>query len=45
MSKEALDGGDLLIKCLLKEGITKIFGIVVGELVRIYYDKVRWVRV
>ena len=45
MSKEALDGGDLLIKCLLKEGITKIFGIVGGELVRIYDAIERWGRV
>ncbi len=31
-----LDGGDLVVKSLLKEGITKIFGIVGGELLRIY---------
>ena len=36
MSKQNLDGGDLLVKCLLKEGITKIFGLVGGELLRIY---------
>ena len=44
MSKESLDGGDLLIKCLLKEGITKIFGIVGGELLRIYDAIERWGR-
>ncbi|MHA1349902.1 MAG: thiamine pyrophosphate-binding protein, partial [Promethearchaeota archaeon] len=31
-----LNGGDLVVKSLLKEGITKIFGIVGGELLRIY---------
>jgi len=36
MSKQNLDGGDLLVKCLLKEGITTIFGLVGGELLRIY---------
>ena len=36
MSKQNLNGGDLLVKCLVKEGITKIFGIVGGELLRIY---------
>ena len=36
MSKQKLDGGDLVIQALLKEGVTKIFGIVGGELLRIY---------
>ncbi|MFX0188104.1 MAG: thiamine pyrophosphate-binding protein [Candidatus Hodarchaeota archaeon] len=36
MAEETLDGGDLLVKCLLKEGVKKIFGIVGGELLRIY---------
>jgi acetolactate synthase-1/2/3 large subunit len=36
MSKQILDGGDLLVKCLLKEGVKKIFGLVGGELLRIY---------
>lgn len=39
MSKQnisPLDGGDLVVKSLLKEGITKIFGLVGGELLRIY---------
>jgi len=39
MSKQnvsPLDGGDLVIKSLLKEGVTKIFGLVGGELLRIY---------
>lgn len=44
MSKEKFDGGDLLIKCLVKEGITKIFGIVGGELLRIYDAIERWGR-
>ncbi len=30
------DGGDLVVKALLKEGVSKIFGIVGGELLRIY---------
>jgi acetolactate synthase-1/2/3 large subunit len=36
MSKQKLDGGDLVIQALLKEGVTKIFGLVGGELLRIY---------
>ena len=44
MSKQEFDGGDLLIKCLLKEGITTIFGIIGGELVRIYDAIERWGR-
>ncbi len=44
MSKETLDGGDLLVKCLVKEGITKVFGIVGGELTRIYDAIERWGR-
>ncbi|MFX1377815.1 MAG: thiamine pyrophosphate-binding protein [Promethearchaeota archaeon] len=44
MSSQILDGGDLVVKCLLKEGITKIFGIVGGELLRIYDAIERWGR-
>jgi len=44
MSKETLDGGDLLVKCLVKEGITTIFGLVGGELARIYDAIERWGR-
>ncbi len=44
MSKQILDGGDLLVKCLLKEDISKIFGIVGGELLRIYDAIERWGR-
>jgi len=44
MSKQILNGGDLLVKCLLKEGITKIFGLVGGELSRIYDAIERWGR-
>jgi acetolactate synthase-1/2/3 large subunit len=39
MSKQnigPIDGGDLVVKSLLKEGITKVFGLVGGELLRIY---------
>ncbi|MFX1574458.1 MAG: thiamine pyrophosphate-binding protein [Promethearchaeota archaeon] len=44
MTKQILDGGDLVVKCLLKESITKIFGIVGGELLRIYDAIERWGR-
>lgn len=44
MSKQNLDGGDIVVKCLIKEGITKIFGIVGGELLRIYDAIERWGR-
>ncbi|MGQ4872908.1 MAG: thiamine pyrophosphate-binding protein [Promethearchaeota archaeon] len=45
MSKQKdLDGGDLLVECLLKEGVTKIFGLVGGELLRIYDAIERWGR-
>ena len=44
MAKQILDGGDLLVKCLLKEGISKIFGLVGGELSRIYDAIERWAR-
>lgn len=44
MSNQILFGGDLVVKCLLKEGITKIFGIVGGELLKIYDAIERWGR-
>lgn len=46
MSKQKLklNGGDLLIKCLINEGVTKIFGIIGGELTRIYDAIERWGR-
>ena len=44
MSKQILDGGDLLVNCLLKEDISKIFGIVDGELLRTYDAIERWGR-
>ena len=44
MSKQVNNGGDLLVKCLLNEGITKMFGIVGGELTRIYDAVERWGR-
>ncbi|MHA1488606.1 MAG: thiamine pyrophosphate-binding protein [Promethearchaeota archaeon] len=44
MSKQNLNGGDLLIKCLLKEGIKTIFGIVGGELLKIFDAIERWGR-
>ncbi|MBY8983814.1 MAG: thiamine pyrophosphate-binding protein [Candidatus Lokiarchaeota archaeon] len=42
MSNQLINGGDLTVKCLLKEGVTKIFGIVGGELLRIYDAIERW---
>jgi len=44
MAEQKLNGGDLLVKCLLNEGITKIFGIVGGELLRIFDAIERWGR-
>ncbi|MFX1587982.1 MAG: thiamine pyrophosphate-binding protein [Promethearchaeota archaeon] len=44
MSKQVSNGGDLLVKCLINEGITKMFGIVGGELTRIYDAIERWGR-
>ena len=44
MSKQVTNGGDLLVKCLLNEGITRMFGIVGGELTRIYDAIERWGR-
>ncbi len=44
MSNQLLNGGDLTVKCLLEEGISKIFGIVGGELLRIYDAIERWGR-
>ena len=44
MSNQLLNGGDLTVKCLLKEGVTKIFGIVGGELLQIYDAIERWGR-
>jgi acetolactate synthase-1/2/3 large subunit len=39
-----LYGGDLVVKCLLEERVTKIFGIVGGELLRIFDAIERWGR-
>jgi acetolactate synthase-1/2/3 large subunit len=44
MSNQILNGGDLVVKCLLKEGVTKVFGIVGGELLRIFDAIERWGR-
>ena len=44
MSQQNINGGDLLVKCLLKEGITKIFGLIGGELISIYDAIERWGR-
>jgi len=42
--KQKNKGGDLVVECLLNEGINKIFGIVGGELLRIYDAIERWGR-
>jgi acetolactate synthase-1/2/3 large subunit len=44
MSKQNLNGGDILAKCLQKEGISKIFGIVGGELLCFFDAIQRWGR-
>ena len=44
MSKQKLNGGDLLVKCLQNEGVSKIFGIVGGELLCIFDAIQRWGR-
>ena len=44
MSKQVKNGGDLLVKCLINEGISKMFGIIGGELTRIYDAIERWGR-
>lgn len=44
MSKQKLNGGDLLAKCLQKEGVSKIFGIVGGELLCFFDAIQRWGR-
>lgn len=44
MNNQILNGGDLTVKILLKEGVSKIFGIVGGELLKIYDAIERWGR-
>ncbi|MHA2130321.1 MAG: thiamine pyrophosphate-binding protein, partial [Promethearchaeota archaeon] len=44
MTNQMLYGGDLVVKCLLEERVTKIFGIVGGELLRIFDAIERWGR-
>ncbi len=44
MSNQVLNGGDLVVKSLLNEGVTKIFGLIGGELTRIYDAIERWGR-
>jgi len=44
MAKQMHNGGDLLVKCLINEGITTIFGLVGGELLKIYDAIERWGR-
>lgn len=42
--KEIKNGGDLVVECLLNEDISKVFGIVGGELLKIYDAIERWGR-
>ncbi|TFF93450.1 MAG: thiamine pyrophosphate-binding protein [Promethearchaeota archaeon] len=42
--KQKKDGGDLFVECLVNEGVEKIFGIVGGELLRIFDAIERWGR-
>ncbi len=42
--KKKIKGGDVLIKCLLEESVTKIFGITGGQLLTIYDAVYRWGR-
>ena len=44
MSKQKLNGGDILVKCLQKEGVSKVFGIVGGELLSFFDAIERWGR-
>ncbi|MFX0080155.1 MAG: thiamine pyrophosphate-binding protein [Candidatus Hodarchaeota archaeon] len=44
MSNQILNGGDLTVKSLLKAGVSKIFGLVGGELLKIYDAIERWGR-
>ena len=44
MAKQIYNGGDLLVKSLINEGITTIFGLVGGELLKIYDAIERWGR-
>ncbi|TFG07938.1 MAG: thiamine pyrophosphate-binding protein [Promethearchaeota archaeon] len=44
MAKQNLNGGDLVVKALIKEGVTTIFGLVGGELLKIYDAIERWGR-
>ncbi|MBY8985406.1 MAG: thiamine pyrophosphate-binding protein [Candidatus Lokiarchaeota archaeon] len=42
--KKMIRGGDVLIKCLLEESVTKIFGIIGGQLLTVYDAVYRWGR-
>lgn len=42
--KEIIDGGDVLIKCLLQEGIKHMFGIPGGQLLNMFDAVQRWGR-
>ncbi len=41
-NKEMMNGGDVLIKCLLQEGIEYMFGIPGGQLLNVYDAVCRW---
>jgi acetolactate synthase-1/2/3 large subunit len=42
--KKMISGGDVLVKCLLEESVSRIFGIVGGQLLTIYDAIYRWGR-
>jgi len=42
--KKMIRGGDVLIKCLLEESVTKIFGIIGGQLLTVYDAVYSWGR-
>ena len=42
--KKKIRGGDVLVKCLLEESVSKIFGITGGQLLTIYDAVYRWGR-
>jgi acetolactate synthase-1/2/3 large subunit len=42
--KKKIRGGDVLIKCLLEESVTKIFGIIGGQLLTVYDAVYSWGR-
>jgi acetolactate synthase-1/2/3 large subunit len=42
--KKVVNGGDILVKCLLQEGVKYMFGIIGGQLLKMYDAVYRWGR-